>query len=199
MPSDQQVLQFQMKTEINSSKDKCIQRRSANYKPNIWKYDYIESLTSEYTVDTYNIIGKLSLAILFEQEIEEALDMIMCLKDRNLTIKEDLYATALCFRLLRQYGYNVSQDIFIGFVDEMGNFRQSTNTNVKAMLELFEASHLALEGENTMDKAKMFSTENLKTVISNSNDSLAKQLSTALELPLHWRLEWYNVTKHIHG
>ncbi|CAK9142631.1 unnamed protein product [Ilex paraguariensis] len=225
MPSDQQVLQFQMKAKINSSKDESIQRRSANYKPNIWKYDYIESLTSEYTADTYkhaeklkeevrftfvetveplaklelvDSIGKLGLATLFEEEIKDALDMIMCLKDNNLTIEEDLYATALRFRLLRQYGYNVSQDIFIRFVDETGNFMQSTTTNVKAMLELFEASYLALEGEKIMDKARMFSTENIKTVISNSDVSLAKQLSTALELPLHWRLEWYNVTRNIH-
>ncbi|CAK9142629.1 unnamed protein product [Ilex paraguariensis] len=66
------------------------------------------------------------------------------------------------------------------------------------MLKLFEASHLALDGEKIMDKAIMFSTKNHKTIISNSDVSTTKQLSTVLELLLHWRLEWYNVTRHIH-
>lgn len=47
---------------------------------------------------------KLGLASYFQKEIKEALETIG-------HIKEDLYATSLFFRLLRQFGYNPSQGI----------------------------------------------------------------------------------------
>ena len=47
--------------------------------------------------------------------------------------------------------------MFRGFVDEKaGLFNKSTRTNIKEMLELLEASHLALEGEDLMDSARDF-------------------------------------------
>ena len=75
------------------------------------RFTFVETVEPLAKLELVDSIGKLGLATLFEEEIKESLDMIMCLKGSNLTIEEDLYATALCFRLLRQYGYNVSQGI----------------------------------------------------------------------------------------
>ncbi|KAM7506181.1 hypothetical protein LguiB_005085 [Lonicera macranthoides] len=51
------------------------------------------------------------------------------------------------------------------------------------MLELYEASHLALEDEHILNEASL-STTILKT-------------SYALKLPLQWSVEWYNVKRQI--
>lgn len=198
-------------------------RRTANYKPNIWQYDLLEALTTEYahkkyekrfnelieevkgmffdTADTLanleliDNIQKLGLACLFEHEIVEALDFVA--SNRNPSIEKDLYASALLFTLLRQQGYQVSQDMFIGFMDSSRELMEiGTKSDVKAMLKLFEASHLALESENILDELKEIARRNLKNVSSKLDDaSLAKTVSHTLQLP--YRLEWYNVKRQI--
>ncbi|CAL5410997.1 unnamed protein product [Camellia sinensis] len=220
------VLQSQIQSEVINSTTH--QRRSANYKPNIWKYDLLQSLTIQYNeeeckrqveklkedvmcmfieavdlvakLEFIDSIEKLGLANLFEVEIKEALDTTVAFKNNHPITEEGIYANALFFRILRQHGFNVSQDIFRGFTNKMGTFMKSTNSNdTKAMLELLEASHLALEGENILIEAKEFSAGILKNIInSNVEDKVAKQLAQALELPLQWRAQWYDVKKHIH-
>ena len=54
-------------------------------------------------------VKKLGLESHFDVEIKEALDIISSTKNKNPSPKEYLYTTALCFRLLRQHGYEVSQ------------------------------------------------------------------------------------------
>lgn len=76
-------------------------------------------------------------------------------------------------------------------------FSKSTCTNVKGMIELFEASHLALEGENILDEAKAFSSGYLKEIISNLDNNLAKQVVHSLERPLHWRVQWFDIRWYI--
>ena len=41
--------------------------------------------------------------------------------------------------------------------EKTGLFRENTHINIKEMLELLEASHLGLEGENILDVARDFS------------------------------------------
>ncbi|KAK1557427.1 hypothetical protein Q3G72_024482 [Acer saccharum] len=61
-------------------------------------------------IELIDILMKLGLSILFEKEIMEALDSIAAsIKINNHTLVEDLYATALCFRLLRLHGHEISQ------------------------------------------------------------------------------------------
>jgi alpha-farnesene synthase len=54
-------------------------------------------------------LNKLGIASHFDVEIKEALDSIASTKKKNPSPEEDLYTTALRFRLLRQHGYEVSQ------------------------------------------------------------------------------------------
>lgn len=58
-------------------------------------------------------ICKLGLSYLFEEKIREVLvDTVAFLKnDTGCLQVKDLYATALCFKLLRQHGYEISQGI----------------------------------------------------------------------------------------
>ncbi|KAF5943702.1 hypothetical protein HYC85_017779 [Camellia sinensis] len=161
---------------------------------------FMEAVDLAAKLEFIDNIEKLGLANLFEMEIKEALDTIVAFKNNHPITEEGLYANALFFRLLRQHGFNISQDIFRGFTSKMGTFIKTTNCDTKAMLELLEASHLALEGENILIEAKAFSTGILKNITNSKNveNKVTKQLSHALELPLQWRVQWYDVKSHIH-
>ena len=77
-----------------------------------------------------------------------------------------------------------------------GVAQKSTLADVKVMLEILEASHVALEGEKSLDEAKAFTKENLsKIMISNNleNTYISKHVARALELPSHWRVQWFDV------
>ena len=90
--------------------------------------------------------------------------------------------------------------MFRGFLDEKASlFKKSTRTNIKEMLELLEASYLALEGEDLMDAARDFSTETLKDCIPNLDCDLAEQVSHVFELPSQRRLRWFDVKWHINA
>ncbi|MBA0840143.1 hypothetical protein Goarm_002745, partial [Gossypium armourianum] len=66
-------------------------------------------------------------------------------------------------------------------------------SDIKGLLELFEASYLAFEGETILDEAKAFSTEALRNVYPTLDLNLAKEVAHALELPMHWRVQWFDV------
>ncbi|XP_047262989.1 (E,E)-alpha-farnesene synthase isoform X2 [Capsicum annuum] len=215
MKSEQQSVfcnQINSKPFDESKIDQSLtQRRNANYKPNFWKYDFLQSLKSQYFEGKYKIeaqklkeevlcilaeivnplsklelidsINKMSLSHLFEKEIMLSLQDMEYAKKYSSS-EMDLYSTALHFRIFRQYGYNVPQDVFLSYMDEMGEqFEVDANMDPKTMVQLFEASHLALEDENMLDGARIFCNKNLKS-------------STNI-IPLHWMVEWYNARRQI--
>jgi alpha-farnesene synthase len=214
------------KAETCSEIDQSVQRRTANYKPNIWKYDLLQSLTSKFSEEQYSrkaerlkedvtrmyvctndlisklelidSISNLGLSNYFEEEIKEELDAIGFPENSRSNTKRDLYATSLWFRLLRQYGYNPPQDIFLEYLDKNGKFMSSSDSNAKGMLELFQASNLSTEGENILKEARSFSVKHLRRVSVNSSNKFGKQIDHALSLPLHWKGEWYDIRKYIH-
>ncbi|KAJ4979873.1 hypothetical protein NE237_010653 [Protea cynaroides] len=201
-----------------------INRRSANYQPSIWGFDFVQSLKSDYMGEACMIrtkklkeevkhtlddgalgqiglleliddIQRLGLGYHFEKEIKKALDTIVCTKDMETMTNENLHAIALRFRILRQNGYEVNQGMFNHLKDETGNFKASCFKDEKGMLSLYEASHLAVDGESILEEAKHFTRTALKE-INGVESNLAKQVNHALELPLHWRMprfeaRWY--------
>ncbi|PON36748.1 hypothetical protein PanWU01x14_326060, partial [Parasponia andersonii] len=134
----------------------------------------VETQDLKTRLELINKIRKLGLTYHFEDEIKKALDTIASTYNSNNyhVVGEDLYLTSLYFRLLRQHGYQVSQDMFSGFnfMDKKCVTQKGTPADTKVMLELLEASHVALEGENILDEAKVFVEEKLKITISNNLD-----------------------------
>ncbi|XP_019155652.1 PREDICTED: (-)-alpha-terpineol synthase-like [Ipomoea nil] len=124
-------------------------------------------------------LKRLGCSYHFEEEIMEALMDIYMKKKKSsnnykATEEKDLYATALEFRVLRQNGFNISQDVFDGFMDgKRSGFNASLCEDTKGLLNLYESSFLSMEGETTLDLARDFS---------------AKHLKHALEMPLRWRM-----------
>lgn len=224
----------QMRKPTATSSD-IIERRTANYKPNIWKYDLLQSLDTKFSdlkykrkaeelkedivtemfvstndpiskLELIDSISKLGLYDYFEEEIKEELaDNIdqyfpVMVSSSSITGKDLYYSTSLLFRILRQYcGGNPSQGIFLKFLDQNGKFMSSLDSNVEGMLELFQASNLCSEGEELLKEARLFSVNRLGYLAEKSNNyKLSKQIFQALSLPLHWKVEWYNVRENIY-
>ncbi|KAJ9177739.1 hypothetical protein P3X46_012923 [Hevea brasiliensis] len=135
-------------------------------------------------------LQRLGLAYHFEDEIKRILMSIYTHNSYdNTRMREDLYATALEFRLLRQHGYKIPQEIFNSFRDEEGNFKMYLCEDREAMLSLYEASFLSEEGESILQYARDFTTTSLKKYVEQSKDqNLSMLISHALELPFHWRM-----------
>ncbi|KAG6707193.1 hypothetical protein I3842_06G019500 [Carya illinoinensis] len=168
---------FQCKAINEISSQPNIVRRSANYQPPIWHYDYIQSLRREYEGDTctrqvHKMKGEvmrrmlLGLSYHFEDEIEKILESIYSANHGG---------DHMC-KNEKKNGHNVSQDIFNTFKNEKGNFKTCLCDDTKGLLCLYEASFLLIEGETILEEAR------------DKDEKLSAKVSHALELPLHWRM-----------
>ncbi|KAK8527451.1 hypothetical protein V6N13_085281 [Hibiscus sabdariffa] len=204
------ALQCKATAEISSEVD--VVRRSGNFRPTIWDNDYVQSLRSDFrrggsyeerasklrgkvsemlcgVVDTleklelFDTLQRLGLSRHFQHEINSTL------KNISAGEKQNLHATALGFRLLRQHGYKVNQDVFTSFMDEVGNIKASFSQDWKGLLNLYEASYLLVEGETMLENARESAAKLLKECLKQTNDPYLRMLvEHALELPLHWRM-----------
>ncbi|ERN05590.1 hypothetical protein AMTR_s00007p00269150 [Amborella trichopoda] len=193
-----------------------IARRTANFMPTIWDPDRIQSVRSDFKEEEYmsrtealkkqfkallrrttepiapleliDSIQRLGVGYHFEQDIKVALDTIYSNADIQQSWSDDLYATSLAFRLLRQHGYRMPSDVFCRFMDEKGSFKVSLIGDAKGMLSLYEACHLSVPGEDILDKAFTFTSKNLMDLTDRLEPSLSQKAQQALELPLHWRM-----------
>ncbi|XP_056161809.1 (E,E)-alpha-farnesene synthase-like isoform X2 [Syzygium oleosum] len=136
---------------------------------------------------------KLGLSNLFVTEIKEALETVASTNGGVFNVEDRLYASAFRFRLLRQHDHVVSQDELRMFKEGRNTLNGSNCEDVEDMIELLEASHLALEGENILDEAKAFSTGNVRERVSGLDGQLLKRAVHALELPMHWRVRWFDI------
>ncbi|PSR84547.1 (-)-alpha-terpineol synthase [Actinidia chinensis var. chinensis] len=136
-------------------------------------------------------LQRLGVFYHFEGEIKRVLESIHNNKYSCKWNKEDLHATALEFRLLRQHGYRIPEEVFNHFKDNTGNFKACLCEDIKGLVDLYEASYFSVEGESILEEAKDFATKNLKHTLENEKDidqDLAILVSHALEVPLHWRV-----------
>ncbi|XP_058762110.1 tricyclene synthase TPS4, chloroplastic-like isoform X2 [Vicia villosa] len=135
-------------------------------------------------------VKRLGLSYHFEKEIKEALDRFLLLEEyHDAFIGKSLHDTALKFKVLREFGYDVSADVFERFKDNTGNFKACLVKDVQGMLSLYEASFMSYEGENILDEANSFTSFHLRGVHGNISNFLFEQVSHSLELPLHRRFQ----------
>ncbi|CAN1221549.1 Alpha-copaene synthase [Linum grandiflorum] len=133
-------------------------------------------------------IQRLGVAYLYEMEIEAELERMHSLGVEFILKKTHLYLVALWFRLLRQQGFPVSPDVFRKFKDNDGKFSDesaSEDEQAAGLLSLYEASHLAIHGEDILEEARVFTTKNFNNN-HNSLSSFHKQVKFALSLPI-WK------------
>ncbi|KAL8542455.1 hypothetical protein ACS0TY_003352 [Phlomoides rotata] len=196
-------------------------RRSGNYNPSLWDFNYIQSLSSEYRADRYlnrvtELVAQVKMMLEKETESIPRLELIDMLQNLGISyhfednIKQilsslhqqkcfegerDLYSTALMFRLFRQHSFSVSQDVFDSFKNEKGEFKASLEEDTKGLLQLYEASFLLTEGEETLEAATLFSTNLLHRKVDDGlieDKNLSLMVRRALEVPLHWSIQKIN-------
>ncbi|KAA8531159.1 hypothetical protein F0562_005927 [Nyssa sinensis] len=131
-------------------------------------------------------VQRLGIAYHFEEEINSLLQSFL---DGHADADEDLFTTALRFRLLRHNGYHISADVFQKFVDKNGKFKESLREDTWGMLSLYEASYLGAKGEDILSQAMEFTETHLKQSIPLMPPQLGRQVQQALELPRHLRME----------
>ncbi|MFQ6652725.1 hypothetical protein Gotur_024454 [Gossypium turneri] len=143
-------------------------------------------------LELIDTLQRLGLSYHFQDETKRILEDIHIRADQSKALWKEgnLYAIALEFRLLRQHGYNLTEEVFSGFMDEMGNFKSSLCEDCKGLLDLYEASHLSMEDEGILDTARHFAAKQLQQYLKQKKlDEYVRMLvEHALELPLHWRV-----------
>ncbi|PRQ33610.1 putative lyase [Rosa chinensis] len=188
-----------------------VKRKSTNYTPSIWGDHFLSYATKEVDIklekhvrelkeevkrmlmdpvkkpsqklDLVDDIQRLGVSYHFENEIDEILKQIH--HSYSYGSVDDLYTTALRFRLLRQQGYNVSCDIFNKFKEENDQkFKASLLSDVSGLLSLYEATHLRIHGEDILEEALAFTTTHLESVKHSLSPSLSKQVAHSLNQPL---------------
>nr|KYP39047.1 hypothetical protein KK1_039668 [Cajanus cajan] len=132
-------------------------------------------------------VHRLGLVHRFEDDINKALQMIVSTEYFKDQSQKSLHDTALLFRILREHGFDVSQDVFKSFQDEEGNFKADISEDVQGLLSLYEASYLAFEGESLWEKANEFSRTHLMNLMKEGIEGeLGEQVRHVLEgLPYH--------------
>jgi len=86
-------------------------------------------------------------------------------------------------------------DVFVRFKDEEGGFLVD---GPKDLLNLYNAAHTRTHGEAILDKAILFSQRRLETMIPYMEESsLAREIKSALEMPLPRRVRIYESKYYI--
>nr|ASF57704.1 geraniol synthase 1 [Caladenia plicata] len=150
-----------------------------------------------------DVLRQLGVAYHFDSEIKDLLNSFNSSEKiiNSLIETNNLHHTSLMFRLLREHVIDasiLSADILMsGFRSKIENLNINHEHDVKGMLSLYEASFLAVEGEDELDDSGDFATKYLRNLDKSLLDQqLIEEIDHALELPLHWRMprlhtRWY--------
>ncbi|KAI4331817.1 hypothetical protein L6164_016772 [Bauhinia variegata] len=159
---------------------------------------FVEEKRDLAKLELVDSIQKLGLASHFQRETKEVLDNILTTQSSNSSVKENIYLSSLCFKLLRQHGYKVSTDTLSNFLVKNGKVLKKTlEGSVKDILEILECSHLAVEGENVLEKAKTLALSSLNCASERMCGDLLEEVVHAVELPSHWRVQWFDIKWYI--
>ncbi|KAL3714802.1 hypothetical protein ACJRO7_006668 [Eucalyptus globulus] len=153
-----------------------------------------EPMTIFALVDDFQRLG---LGQHFKEDISRALRRCLSNDAVNKSRQKSLHGTALSFRILRQHGFEVSQDDFKIFMDKSGNFMKTLGGDVQGLLSLHEASHLAFEEEDILQEARSFAIEHLRNLNCKVDKDLQDQVKHELELPLHCRMPMLEAQRSI--
>ncbi|KAK5834291.1 hypothetical protein PVK06_018168 [Gossypium arboreum] len=200
-----QVSEIPSSSPLSSNKDEM--RPKADFPPSIWG-DFFHNCPDKQNIDAetekrhqqlkeevrkmivapmanstqklafIDSVQRLGVSCHFTKEIEDELENIY---HNDNDAENDLYTTSLRFRLLREHGFNVSCEVFNKFKDEQGNFKSSVTSDVRGLLELYEASYLRVHGEDILDETISFTTNHLSLAVASLDYPLSEQVSHALK------------------
>ncbi|KAH9310981.1 hypothetical protein KI387_026016, partial [Taxus chinensis] len=177
-----------------------------NEVPSVYPINVFASLSM---VDRLECLG---IARHFKCEIKQALDDVYRSWKKNEIVEgissaSDIVNSSVCFRILRWNGYDVSPDVFLGYLKD-GDFLPSVEKSgeaLSAMLNLYKASQLMFPGERILEEAKCFSGDYLaksdvKSIMHDKNvilKNLDGEIEYALGVPWLACLERIEHRRHI--
>nr|QIQ55972.1 geraniol synthase [Nepeta rtanjensis] len=119
---------------------------------------------------------------------EDVIDNILQVQCSAFSTEEDLFTTALRFRLLRQAGFHVTPEVFMRFKDKSGNFKESIGGDTPGLLSLYEASHIGVDGEKMLEDARQLTEFYLRQSLARLAPRPRGEVGQALEVPRHHRM-----------
>ncbi|MCL7024582.1 hypothetical protein MKW94_025893 [Papaver nudicaule] len=186
--------------------DPLLARRSANYHPNIWDYEFLESLTSDYKSEIYtkraeklkengrgmfdgasglpsslkliDTIQRLGLDYHFHNEIKSALDKIYSNGKDYQVFPNDMSMEAIKFRLFRQHGYQISQGTLSICLDDT-NFDKCFKSFVEEINQK-EGKNKDFEGLLSLYEASFYACEG-EEILNEARQVTSKHLKNCLK------------------
>ncbi|CAN6546608.1 unnamed protein product [Malus baccata var. baccata] len=133
------------------------------------KLEVFRNLLSRVGEESLNMIDAIQ-RLGIDYHFEEQIDLIISSHANALSPQQndDLHEVSLRFRLLRQHGHFVPEDMFNNFKEREGKyFKQILNSEeVKGLMSVYEASQLSMEGEDALDEAGKLSGHLLNRSLS---------------------------------
>ncbi|CAL4922059.1 unnamed protein product [Urochloa decumbens] len=143
----------------------------------------MELLPKLRVIDT---VQRLGVAYHFDEEISATLNSVS-MEGQDVHHMDDAHLMTLIFRLLRQDNSPTSSELLLqSLKDGTGNFKNTLRKDAGGLLSVYEASHLAFEGEDLLDEARVFSTEALRELVPSMHPHLRSAVDNVLAVPLHW-------------
>ncbi|XP_044392555.1 alpha-copaene synthase [Triticum aestivum] len=130
-------------------------------------------------------LQRLGVSCHFKEEIDLKLHKLSSQKFDC----ENLHVISLQFRLLRQDGCYMSSDVFQSFMENEENFEATMQSDVRALLALYEAAHLGTPNEQFLKDAQKKTTSLLKSKVGHLEKPLADKVKHALETPCFRRMK----------
>jgi eudesmane-5,11-diol synthase len=75
-------------------------------------------------------------------------------------------------------------DVFDKFRDGTGKFSQSLSNDVRGLLSLYNAAHMATPFEEILDQAIVFTRQHLEAAKAKLRPPMSEQVTRALDIPL---------------
>nr|AZB50510.1 terpene synthase 2 [Prunella vulgaris] len=119
-------------------------------------------------------LERLGLAYHFETEIEDKLKQVYDSLEKEGE-DNDLFTTALRFRLLRQHRYQVSCDVFEQYFEEGKRVKESHCSDVEGLLSLYEAAYVGIPNEKILDEAMTITTRQLTLMLPRLESTILKE------------------------
>ncbi|RID60136.1 hypothetical protein BRARA_F03315 [Brassica rapa] len=146
-------------------------------------------------------LQKLGISYHFEVEINNILMDFHHKNGRGVwkcDKEEDLHATSLEFRLLRQHGFHVSEDIFEVIIDKIES-ETFKSDDINSIISLYEASYLSTKSDIKLREViRPFAKKQIRKFVDGEtcNLEVREKAIHALEMPYHWRMRrletrWY--------
>ncbi|XP_010550150.1 PREDICTED: 1,8-cineole synthase 1, chloroplastic-like [Tarenaya hassleriana] len=196
---------------IQSLENKYAKESKVQVKANLLKQEVKKRLDETegplQQLELIDTLQRLGLSYHFDNEITTILTKIHEGRTNNAVTShkiEDLNATALEFRLLRQHGFFVSQDVFDDVKDEKSyeTCLKGSDNDAKSLLSLYEASYLSTESDFKLKEIRSYAKKRLRDFVTKSNTSdqtesyIREMIILSLEMPYHWRpvaleARWY--------